>query len=385
MAKANVATRNAQMEKVYQDSRTLRALAGGTKGMRELGELYLPKRPKESTEAYETRLNSSFLYNKTMDTIKTVAGKLFSKPMTADDMLQSVDSEGRDITRFAHDVTMDALQVGVTYVMADYTGNEDIVTREDAKKANVRPFLLHIKQENLLSYQSEFVGSEEALTRVNILEEVLEQDEDNEFQFDLVQQVRVYRVVDGVMTTEVWRKPDGKDWSLFSEPIATSMSYIPLNALYTCRTGFMTGKPPYQDIADLNVRHWISRSSQDHILDFCRFPMLFAKGLENDDTTVGANVMLRGIADENSDAKYIETNGKAVEAGANDLENIESQMDALSKQVLNRQSGNITATARAIDESSSNTDIQTLANIIEDTFNSVVGDMGEWSGEDYGD
>ena len=115
--------------------------------------------------------------------------------------------------------------------------------------------------------------------------------------------------------------------------------------------------------------------------------MLFAKGLKatgEGEQAVGANVMLMGESDESSDAKYIEPTGAAIEAGANDLKNIEDQIDTLSKQVLTSKTGNITATARAIDESSSTTDIQALKNIVEDTLNTAISYAAAWIGSELG-
>ena len=399
---ADVSTRNGAMQKVYDDARAIRALTGGTQSMRAAGKEYLPQKQAESSAAYKDRLAQSTLYNKMLDTINTVAGKLFAKPITAnegfegEEFLQSVDLEGRDITRFAHDVTVDALQPGVSYIQVDHPSVEQGLTRAQLSAMGVRPYFIMVKSENLLSFEYRLVGAQLQLTRANIMESRTSSDVDNEFKEVTTQQVRVYRVQDVMvddapvqrMTFEVWRQNKDEKWELAEGPTVSSIDFIPIVPLYTSRTGFMTGRPPYRDIADLNIRHWQSRSSQDHILDFSRFPMLFAKGLkqrdDGDETAVGANVMLLGEADENSDAKYIEPGGAAIQAGADDLKNIEDQMDALSKQVLTRKSGNITATARAIDESSSTTDIQALKNIVEDTINTAIGYAAIWADSKMG-
>jgi len=392
MAKSNVAKRNAAMQKVYDDSRKIRAVYAGTDSMRKAGKTYLPKKEAESEEAYKVRLAQSELYNKLADTIHTTAGKLFADPVVPNEgfqepeILNTIDSEGRDITRFGMDWLLDASQPGVSYALADYPTGETGLTREQEQAMGLRPYASIIKQENILSFDSEFVGANRVLTRVNIFEQVQEEGED-EFDEKFVDQIRVLRLRDGVMTFELWRKPEGKDWQIYQDETPTTMTAIPLVPLYTKRTGYMTGECPYEDIADLNITHWQSGSSQRHILDFVRFPVLFGKGLMLDSegsVEYGANRLIMGNADENSDLKHVEHSGAGIEAGERDLESLEQQMDALSKQVLTRRTGNVTATARAIDESSSSTDIQALANIVENALNRLIEYMGMWAGKEYG-
>jgi len=390
MIVANVATRSKAMERVVEEAESMRVLMGGTERMRSAGKDYLPQKEAESDAAYKARLEQSFLYGKVADVVYSIGTKLFSNKLiysdTANaDILDSVDTEGRDITQFASEWVTDALQAGVSFAMVDYPSGAVGLTAEQERTLGLRPYVNIIKVENLLSFKTEQRGANTVLTRVNIFETV-EDESKNEWEELFVDQVRVLRLGD-VMTYELWRQNKNKDWMLYEEPLPTNMDFIPLCALYTHRTGYMTGSTPLRDIADLNIAHWQSSSAQRHILNFVRFPLLFGKGLVKDDmgnVVIGVNRLLEGQADGNSDLKHVEHTGAGIEAGAKDLETIENQMDALAKMVLTRKSGNVTATARAIDEASSNSDIEALANIVQATVNKLIEYMGAWTNKDYG-
>lgn len=398
-SKANVATRSAAMQKVVDEAKVVRDLCGGTAAMRKAGETYLPKKEAETQSAYNVRLSQSFLYNKTNDTIEATVDKLFANEVTPDEnftdvtVIDTVDMEGRDITRFGRDWLRDALVAGVSYVMVDFPEGKPAESLAIERSMGLRPYCSIINADNILSFKTEMRGSQTILTRINIFESA-EVETDNEFEELFVDQVRVLRLTDvtgvTVMTYELWRKrsDDKGDWYLYQEPVPTSINFIPIVPLYTSRTGFMTGRPPFRDIADKNIQHWQSSSSQKHILDFVRFPILFGKGLiknaETGSIEIGANRLIEGLSDENSDLKHVEHSGAGIQAGKEDLENIEQQMDALSKQMLTRRTGNITATARAIDEASATSDIQQLANIVQDTLNLLIQYMGAWTNTEYG-
>src|SRR6185295_4553940 len=99
-----------------------------------------------------------------------------------------------------------------------------------------------------------------------------------------------------------------------------------LAPVYLNRTGFMTGEPPLEELADLNVAHWQSSSDQRNILTVARVPILFGTGIEgNEKLEIGASSMIR-TSDPNAKLTYVEHTGAAIGAGERDLERLEFQM-----------------------------------------------------------
>src|SRR5689334_5976642 len=89
--------------------RLTRNLFQGTYAMQRAGRQWLPQEPAESDELYLTRLVRSVLFNGYKRTVKSLAGKPFSKAVQLDTTVPAdirkwcddVDLQGRDITMFA--------------------------------------------------------------------------------------------------------------------------------------------------------------------------------------------------------------------------------------------------------------------------------------------
>ena len=112
----------------------------------------------------------------------------------------------------------------------------------------------------------------------------------------------------------------------------------------------MTGRPPLMDLALLNLAHWQSSSDQRHILHVARVPLLFARNLRPGENglDIGPNRLIVGDSD-GADLKFVEHSGSAIEAGRQDLVDLEDRMAVMGLDLIARRPGSATATARAID------------------------------------
>ena len=139
-------------------------------------------------------------------------------------------------------------------------------------------------------------------------------------------------------------------------------------------------KPPFLDLAYLNVRHWQSYSDQANILAKARFAMLAfagdsqivrvdAAGNPVDDGTlvVGPSTVLSG--GQGSQWYYVEPKGDGPTQGFKDLERLELQRGAMALMpFMAQKSGKATATAKAIDTSQANSEVQAWALILKDAL-----------------
>src|SRR3990172_12204664 len=103
-----VASTTAIVDTILADVTLTGALLGGTDAMRKAGQTYLPKWPKEEEEPYKHRLATSVLFPAFKRTVKTLAAKPLSKPLTlSEDLpdtmiewLKDVDLQGRNLDAF---------------------------------------------------------------------------------------------------------------------------------------------------------------------------------------------------------------------------------------------------------------------------------------------
>jgi len=386
----DVSTKTDSVTAMEPDWELARALLGGTRAMRAAGQKYLPKWPNEEDEAYRCRLASAVLFPAYKRTIDTLTGKPFSEPITLGDDVpaniaewtEDIDLRGRNIDAFAADLMESALGYGICGILVDYpkTQGEDgkllYPTRAAEIAAGVRPYCIQIHPWQILGWRDEYQGGVWRLTQLRLMECVDEPDGD--YGVKSVEQVRV-------LTPGAWelqRQNDKKEWYSYDSG-TTSLSIIPFVPVYGQRAGFMIGRPPLIEVANLNVAHWQCASDQQTILHMARVPILAVIGV--DDTfqmTVGAASAVK--IPLNGDMKWVEHSGKAIEAGADELEALEERMRQAGAELLVLRPGKITATQTATENAVGMCALHRIANNLEDALDQALQICADWVGEPTG-
>lgn len=368
-----------------------RSLMGGTGAMRSAGETYLPKFDAESTEAYDARLESSWLFNGYRKTTRDMTGRVFDKPVEVAegasnkliDWLTNADMQGRDLSTFAREVFEDGLSgTGVSYIMVDAPPRNDVVTKEQAASQNLRPYLVHLSVEDVLGWKSETINNKTILTQFRIMEHVTETDPDDEFNDIDVPQVRVLDLIEGRVQVRLFRQAaNSAEWAQFEEAYYSEAKEITVVPFYANRTGFFTGAPMLDDLADVNIAHWQSQSDQRNILHFARVPILFGSGRDDKEPIKISAGTMTTATDTQADLKWVEHSGQAIGAGRQDLKDLEFQMEAHGLQLLvasNAQS----ATGEVLDAKKETSTLAMTADALKDALEQALIWMADYGGED---
>lgn len=365
-------------------------LLGGTEAMRGAGEAYLPMHPEETTKGYQQRIGGAVLLNMVQQTLDNLSGKPFKDPIKPNEdvpeglattMFDDVDLQGNNLHVFSRQWFEEGLAKAFAHVLIDMprpAPREDGQPRtlDDDRKQGVRPYWVMICPENVLFARAEIIDGVEVLQHIRIMEYYTEQD-----GFAEVCKQRIRVLEPGLV--QIWvPKKKGKDkeeWALEDE-WQTGLDYIPLVTFYAAREGFMEGKPPLMDLAQLNVTHWQSTADQRHILTVARFPILACSGAsadESDRVVVGPNQILYN-SDPNGKFYYVEHAGTAIEAGMKDLEMLERQMSGYGAEFLKKKPGNETATGRALDSAEATSDLSSMAGVFEDAIAQCLDITADW-------
>ena len=385
MKKADVSTPSPSVYQAEQKRELVRALMGGTYSMREKGEHFLPRHPAESSGVYKTRLQKTFLDNFVGLAIDKAAGKLFSKEIQVDDvpadietLIENIDRQGRALDPFMLDVAKTAFQDGISYVMADMPRVEGVQTLADEKALGVRPYAIHIKPSSVLEIVSEMIGGVDTLTRVRIREVISVPDG---WDYVTIEQIRVWYRENGVVRWELYRQEkDRKTWYLYDEGM-TTFKAIYLVPFYTNRTGFMEGEPPFQNVAESNLEHWVVKSEFSHALSMQCFGMLTATGVNlEDQIEVGPGKVLKASA---PDAKfaYAEPTGAGITLASDALKAIESRIETAGVNLRVENAGKVTATAAALDSEDTNAGLKAVANGFSDSIELLFQYFAEMMGQ----
>lgn len=360
-------------------------LLGGTRAMRKAGKLYLPQEEGESHAAWNARLTRSFLYNGYRKGIQNLVGKAFASPMVISDKMPAnltkwagnIDRNGRQLSIFMRDLMADSMNLGLSHILVDMPKKQPGNTRADDAINDTRPYWVHVSPRNILGWQSAYKNGVEYLTQLRIREYVTVQA--GQFGEKRVERMRVltpegYEIFQQNMVNGAWERIEDGEMTL---------GRIPLHTFYTNRTGFMTGLPWFEDLAQLNLAHWQSYSDQRHILHIARVPLLFGSGIKSSDDkspiVVAPNRIIHGPS--GSDLKYVEHTGKAIQSGRDDLKDLEDRMRLMALEPLMQKSGFQSATGKVIDFSEENSLLGMWTVDLEDVTKACFETSANWMKE----
>ncbi len=377
----------------------IETLLGGTKAMRFAAGEYLPQHAEESDDNYNERLHVNVLFNAMEITLDHFVGRPFSDPVKLNndvpeeivDNTLNIDLQGNDITTFCREWFRCGLAKGFCHVMIDMPQmNPDAmpVTLEDDRVLGRRPFWIRIEPENMIFAEADIVIDpqtgelREWYTHVRLRENVVQR-----IGFAEVVHERIRVLMPGFF--QVWQKVKVKgkkdEWRIIEEG-ETGINFIPIITFYSQRNGFVQAKPPLEDLAFMNIRHWQSMSDQINVLTVARFPMLAVAGATDQSGTtmrIGPRQLL-ATKDPNGRFYYVEHTGKSIESGWRELENLEKNMEAYGSTFLKKMPGNETATGRALDSAESITPLQDMVNRFIDSVNNALRIHATWIGEKEG-
>ena len=181
---------------------------------------------------------------------------------------------------------------------------------------------------------------------------------------------------------EIYRKATSgaKEYGLVDEG-TTSLDYIPLVSYLPGEPlSLLTGESPLQDLADMGLDHWQQYSDLKNLLHTASVPILFGKGIDLSKFIIGASKAITTDAEE-GDLRFVEITGASIAAAQAYIKEIEEAMALYGlQQLINRTSGNITATERAISKAESNSSLATWVNGFQDALVLALEIWGDYQG-----
>jgi hypothetical protein len=401
---ATVATTSLAHQAMSPEWYKMTTLLAGTQAMRDAGREMAPQHEHESDPHYDERIAANVLFNVADLTLRTWVGKPFSASVQLTEdftpelipMMDDIDLMGNNLDVFCRDWFSSGVSHALSHVMVTYPRVEffDGRSKLDDEKENIRPYCVQIAPEDLIFAESTRVDGEEVLTHVRIREAYTYRDGWEEI---LAERIRVLDLEWVFPTVEGWDEIDnglteatqmvrvgigevGEDEKWFeAETFYMDIDYIPIVTFYADRTGFMTGKSPLLDLADLNIRWWQSMSDQISILTVTRFPILACSGGNDEDNhlVIGPKEWLF-TDDPTAKFYYVEHNGMATKDGSDDLKSLEERMKSYGAEFMKKAPSRQTATARSLDSSEATSPLQDVVYRFNDALNQVMWYMAYW-------
>jgi len=373
VAPTTVASPNAAYQRMSNFWDLIADLKEGTYKIRSEHRKYLLQEPRETDDAYDTRLARSTVVPYLQRIEKMLSGMLVRKPVRLDDVsdlvreqLFDVDLEGNDLNIWLYQTARIVISFGHCGVLVD-------APREGEK---ARPYWVTYKPSDILGWRTEIVEGTRKLMQVRLMEQVVEND--GQYGEKLVKQIRVLEPG----RYEIHRKDDKKgEYKLFEEGDMSLKDKIPFSVAYSNRVGMYESRSPLYDIAELNLKHYQIQSDLDNILHISSVPLLAVFGYPNaDEITTGPNEAL-SLPPE-SRMEYVSPSGDSYDSQFKRLEDIKEQINTLSlAAVLGQKLVGETAEAKRIDRSQNDSTMMVVAQQMQDLIDNSLKFHSEYLNE----
>lgn len=356
-------------------------LMGGTRAMHEAKDKVLIREQDETNEEFDRRISRTALSNFYGETIARHASKPFAKEIVFDPPLPealryleaNADGCGRSITVFFREVLFGGMHRGLCHVLVDVQPGAG-ETYKDV--LNRRPLLHRIDAPALLDVDEQPDDQEAHVTYARFHQTQVAQK--GRFGRTSVQTImEIETDGSGTGTTTIYTPKEGGGW------LAAESEYrratVPLFTFYADQTGPHEAKPAYLPLAELNLLHFQSDADQRHALSYGRRATVVQTGWKQNSNP--ADAAARGGVpstqksalgygrrqrhdNDGAKAYLLETTGKPLEAGANDLKALEERMERFGASQVSK-GGGITATSRRLDNQDDTCNLEAWCTRIE--------------------
>lgn len=371
--------------------------------VRKQGKRYLPAFPREDTDAYRDRLETSVFYDATARTVHGLTGLVFAKPPKRAETLppeleplwDNLDLRGTHGDVFCADRYRDGEIDGHFVVFVDMQRRDPdrVRTLADEREAGLRPYWIGIRKQDVYGFDTIEVNGRAILSHFRYGE--LATEADGKYGQKEVRHVREYNLVSGAdgrfsvgyIVHALRKNETGHEaWIVEGEGVlmvneSTPMDEIPVAIGYLGeRKGWLESKPPHLPLALENVKHYQLVSDNDNCLHIASVPFPVFIGLDADtDLSFGPN---RGIKlPPGGTAMYLEPEGNGLEAMERRINKSEQRMAILGLSMLMSESRAAeTATSKRIDKAESDSALSGHARASEDAFEEALRLSAKWLG-----
>ncbi|MBD2771151.1 DUF4055 domain-containing protein [Iningainema tapete] len=355
---------------------------------------YLPQETKEPPKAYADRIKRTTFDNRFEPAIKDYAGLLSVFSLNQDaaqsilDNKDNIDQQGNDIWSFFHEADQMVLRDGWCAILVEFPpDNPDIQSQADLLASDRHPYLVAIDRRDILNWRFAYVSGKPKLQRVTIQERRLEPDG----EFGEVEQIyyrvlkpgeyAVYQIVEG---------SGGQNQLILVDSGTTSLSEIPLVCYSVTEGKLFSAKPPFLNLAKINIEHYQKRSQLNEVLRKCNLPVPVRRGLIRtaDDLqkvpplVIGPNSVID--IPENGDFFFAEPSGAAIAASREDIKDREAAMDRMTLDFLTSGKHQKTATEVVLDSTKTSANLKGVARRKESAAQQIFQLWVQYTGEPTG-
>jgi hypothetical protein len=349
-------------------------VCSGPEYIKRFPELYLPREPKEPVDAWETRVARSVLTPFTVRLIENAAGMVLRRPIQVtgdpywEEFSKDVDGIGSSLNEFARRTLVNSLRDGHSAVMVDYPNDPAARTLLEQREGGLRPYFVSVRAPEIYGWRQDGELPYSPLSQVRIHETVLRPRPEDEFQEELIEQMRVIKL----NTFELHRHDEPPVVGTYS------LSKIPLVPIYTNRHGMLLSSPLLVDIAAINVSHYRVQADRFHAMHLAAMQKLVLEGYEDKDSDLGVNYAIN--MQPGNKAYWLQADNGSFTAQQELLRDMEMQMSTLGiTKLLGQKFVAESADAKRIDQAQANSVMSVISMELERGLNEAFALAAEYA------
>lgn len=388
--KDSPATKHPDYDSLKAKRDVVRDVISGVDALLAKPDTYLPQYEGETDKSYELRISTATLNRYTAKAVKVLGGMVFAEeiqfegvPQEIITLTENIDKEGNHLNIFARDKFEQAVLIdGYGAIVVD---NSSAVARDKAEQRTmaVTPFARYYNADSIWNWSHTVnpISKAKELDMIDFKEETWERDG---FSFTCVTRYRVYELIDGKVTLQLWREN-----SETGEPEKEGPAVlINTTEIPTPIAGQLGCDPPLYDIAKKNLEHYQTYSLLKSDAHKTCVPQRVIEGGSPDSIApIGGDVTLFPPA--GMKAYFIEVAGSSLEFVRSLCKDIASDIAAMTNSIISGQAKTgpqATATEEVIDHSQETAELRPMAESYKDTLENVFKFFGQFmnKGEDAG-
>lgn len=380
------------------------ALIEGADAVKDAGQLFLPMFRDEDATDYAERLKFTKFTNIYRDIVESLAAKPFEQEITFGesdktstvpqemlDFAEDVDGAGNNLTSFASATFFNGINSAIDWILVDYpTVDENVIrTRDDQKKAGIRPFWTHVLGRNVLEARMRIINGKRVLSYIRVHEPAVAPEPER---------VRIMERDDaGRVTWQLYSRKNKNDTFTQEATGTLSISQIPYFPFATGRQDGNSFKyfPPMRDAADLQIKLYQAESGLEWATTLTAYPMLAGNGIkpERDPNGnpkklgVGPNRVLYAIPSGEGtfgNWAYVEPSAASLKFQSEKIDATKKDLRELGRQPLTAQSGNLTVITTAVAAGKAKSAVSAWALMLKDALeNALVATAEFMNQKDY--
>lgn len=331
--------------------RTIRDTCEGERVVKDAGTTYLPCLEGMEGDEYEAYKTRAVFYSFTGKTASAMAGAIFRRAEQIEGLSERLEENLSSFSKFGVSFKGVSLETATEVIKMGRYGL--LLDLPSVPTPEPRPYVVGYTAENILDWDYTEVKGRMELTRV-VLCELEEYRSSPDAAREYKPFYRELILVNGVYTQRIYRDLTGAKEKTFGKKLAPipeflsetivpmnrgrTLAYLPFRLFGPTLSDGKVQKPPLNEIARLNISHYISYANLEHGRFFVGFPIYHVSAPpgsgeeEGDDFRIGASRVW--VTAPEAKPGIIEMNGQGLKFLSDALDQKEQQAAALGGRIM---------------------------------------------------